>query len=87
MASLAALVLLSSALFMAGPAAAEPQGFVIEAVMATPEADTPVYHDTMIDVEDEGHILILMRNGQIFRQDGPEGAFGLSRHGCRWYHI
>lgn len=71
MASLAALVLLASALFMAGPAAAEPHGFIIEAVMATPETDTPVDRDTMIDVEDEGHIIILMRNGQIFRQDGP----------------
>lgn len=71
MAAIAAFVLLSSAQFMTGPAAAEPQGFVIEAVMATPEADTPIDHDTRIDVEGEGYILIIMRDGQIFRQDGP----------------
>ena len=39
--------------------------------MATPEADTPIERDTKIDVEDEGHIIIIMRNGQLFRQDGP----------------
>ena len=71
MAVFTAITLIAPALFMTEPAAAEPQGFVIEAVMATPEADTPIDRDTWIDVEGEGYILILMRDGQIFRQNGP----------------
>lgn len=70
-AGIAALVAVTLAFFAAAPAAAEPLGFVIEAVMATPPADTPVDRETRIDVEDDGHILILMRSGRIFRQDGP----------------
>ncbi|MFP6746543.1 MAG: hypothetical protein VCD66_02955 [Alphaproteobacteria bacterium] len=56
---------------MAAAVAAEPQGFVIEAVSATPEADTPIDRNTRIDIEDTGYILIIMRNGQIIRKDGP----------------
>ena len=59
------------ALSMAAAVAAEPQGFVIEAVLATPEADTPIDRDTKIDIEITGHMLIIMRNGQIIRKDGP----------------
>lgn len=67
------------AIFMAAAVAAEPLGFVIEAVLATPEADTPVDRDTRIDIEVAGHMLIIMRNGQIIRKDGPyhEPAAGL----------
>ena len=67
------------AIFMAATAAAEPLGFVIEAVLATPEADTPIDRDTRIDIEVAGHMLIIMLNGQIIRKDGPfhEPAAGL----------
>lgn len=68
---IAALVVFIPALFMAGPAAAAPFGFVIEAVLATPEADTPIERDTMIDIEDKGHIIIIMRSGKMIRKDGP----------------
>lgn len=67
----AALVVFIPASLMAGPAAAQPFGFVIEAVLATPEADTPIERDTMIDIEDKGHILIIMRSGRMIREDGP----------------
>lgn len=59
------------AIFLAGPVVAEPMGFVIEAVLATPEADNPVERDTEIDIEDEGHIIILLNSGQMARKDGP----------------
>ncbi len=68
---ISATIAFASALFMAAAAAAEPVGFVMEALLATPEADTPIYPDTKIDIEDMGHILIIMRSGQLFRQDGP----------------
>ena len=68
---ISATIVFASALFMAAPSAAEPVGFVMEALLATPEADTPIYPDTKIDIEEMGHILIIMRSGQLFRQDGP----------------
>ena len=58
-------------IFVAAPVGAEPLGFVIEAVLATPEANTPVERGTRVDVEDGGHILIIMRTGQLIRKDGP----------------
>lgn len=64
-------VVLLLALVMAGPALAQPLGFVIEAVLATPEADSPIDHDTRIDVEDKGHIIIILNSGQMVRKDGP----------------
>ncbi len=56
---------------IATAAAAEPDGFVIEAVLATPGADTPIERETVIDVESDGYIVIISRSGQLIRKDGP----------------
>lgn len=68
---IAALVVFIPALLLAARAAAEPVGFVIEAVLATPGADSPIERQTRIDIEDAGHMLILMRSGLMIRKDGP----------------
>ena len=65
-------VLLAGLALMAGPAvAADPEGFVIKAVLATPEAGKPVGYRYLIDIEDKGHILIVTQSGQMIRKDGP----------------
>jgi hypothetical protein len=50
---------------------AEPEGFVIEAVMASPEANSPLRRDTPVEIAAGGYIVIITRNGQMVRQDGP----------------
>ncbi len=57
--------------FVGAVAAAEPEGFVIEAVLATPGADTPIERETAIDIESDGYIVIIARSGQLIRKDGP----------------
>ena len=50
---------------------AEPEGFVIEAVMASPEANSPLRRDAPVEIAAGGYIVIITRNGQMVRQDGP----------------
>ena len=47
--------------------------------MASGGGVIPLERDTTVDIEDTGHILIILRNGQIIRKDGPlhEQAGGL----------
>ena len=67
----AVAVFVPALLLAARAAAAEPVGFVIEAVLATPVADSPIELQTMIDIEDTGHMLIIMSSGLMIRKDGP----------------
>jgi len=57
--------------FWASAAFADPEGFVIEAVMALPEADSPLQRDTAVEIFDGGYIVIIVRSGQLLRRDGP----------------
>lgn len=58
----------------AAASAAEPDGFVIEAVLATPAADAPVERETAIEIEIDGYIVIISRSGQLIRKDGPHSG-------------
>ena len=55
----------------ASAAFADPEGFVIEAVMASPPADSPLQRETAVDVAAGGYIVLLARSGQLLRRDGP----------------
>ena len=61
----------SALVIFTAAAAGEPEGFVIEVMLATPGADTPVMRDTVIDVADGGYVVIVARSGQLVRRDGP----------------
>ena len=64
-------IVASALALIATAAAAEPDGFVIEAVLATPGADAPVERETAIEIEIDGYIVIISRSGQLIRKDGP----------------
>jgi hypothetical protein len=64
-------IIVSVLVFWASAAFADPEGFVIEAVMASPEADSPLQRDTKVEISDGGYIVIITRSGQLLRQDGP----------------
>lgn len=57
--------------FWTSAAFADPEGFVIEAVMASPGADSPLQRDTPVEISDGGYIVIIARSGQLLHQDGP----------------
>jgi hypothetical protein len=64
-------IIVSVLVFWASAAFADPEGFVIEAVMASPEADSPLQRDTAVEIADGGYIVIISRSGQLVRRDGP----------------
>ena len=69
-----ALVVSVMIMVLAAAAAAEPEGFVFEAVLATPGVDTPIERETAIEIEIDGYIVIISRSGQLIRKDGPHSG-------------
>ena len=64
-------IVVSVMVVWASAAFADPEGFVIEAVMASPAADSPLQRETAVNVAEGGYIVILARSGQLLRRDGP----------------
>jgi hypothetical protein len=64
-------IVVSVMVFWGSAAFAEPEAFVIEAVLASPEADSPLQRETEIDIADGGYMVIVSRSGQLMRKDGP----------------
>ncbi len=52
-------------------AAAEVEGYVLEAVRALPEQGSPLAQETILQIEPDGHMVVMVLSGRTVRKDGP----------------
>lgn len=66
------LIIISAIMILLAPVAGfAANGFVIEANSAQPEVGIQVHGDTLVSVNDGGHIVLMTEAGQMVRKDGP----------------
>ncbi len=52
-------------------AAAGVEGYVLEAVRATPGQGSPLAQETILQIEPDGHMVVMALSGRTVRKDGP----------------
>ena len=52
-------------------AAAGVEGYVLEAVRAAPGQGSPLAHETILQIEPDGHMVVMALSGRTVRKDGP----------------
>lgn len=65
------VVLVGLALNVLISATAAADGFVVEAVNASPDVSTRFSNETILEIEDDGYIVLMSDWGGIVRRDGP----------------
>ena len=56
---------------LANEAAAGVEGYVLEAVRATPGQGSPLAQETILQIEPDGHMVVMALSGRTVRKDGP----------------
>ncbi len=65
------LIACAVALLANEAAAAGVEGYVLEAVRATPEQGSPLAQETILQIEPDGHMVVMALSGRTVRTDGP----------------
>lgn len=65
------LIACAVALLANEAAAAGVEGYVLEAVRATPGQGSPLAQETILQIEPDGHMVVMVLSGRTVRTDGP----------------